>query len=89
MAIRIKTYKENKEIIKALQKINNYFLDEFPEKNAGWIGLTALFYSQVAIAHYLKVEKDLNKNFIPALKAVLWDYLNEISCYKNSGKDKK
>ena len=88
MAINIKTYKENKDIIRNLKKINQYFVDQFPEKSAGWVGVTALLYSQCAIEAYLEQETDKDKRFIPALKAILWSYLNEISRY-NGGKGKE
>ena len=89
MAINIKTYRENKEIIGNLKKINQYFIDQFPEKSAGWVGITSLFYSQCAIGEYLKEKSKVDKRFIPALKAILWSYLNEISGYENRGKDKE
>lgn len=89
MVINIKTYKENKDIIRDLKKINQYFIDQFPEKSAGWVGVTALLYSQCAIGEYLKEELKVDKRFVPALKAILWSYLNEISGYEDRGKDKK
>lgn len=89
MVINIKTYRENKEIIGNLKKINQYFIDQFPEKSAGWVGITSLFYSQCAIDEYLKEKSKVDKRFISALKAILWSYLNEISGYEYRGKDKK
>lgn len=89
MAINIKTYRENKEIIGSLKKINQYFIDQFPEKSTGWVGMISLFYSQCAIGEYLKEESKVDKRFVPALKAILWSYLNEISGYEDRGKDKE
>ena len=89
MAINIKTYRENKEIIGNLKKINQYFIDQFPEKSAGWVGITSLIYSQCAIDEYLKEKSKVDKRFVPALKAILWSYLNEISGYEDRGKDKE
>lgn len=86
--IDLKIYKENKEIIKNLKIINDFFIEKYPEKSAGWVGLTALFYSQTAIANYLNNSKEVNKGFVPALKAVLWNFLNEISSYDINRKDK-
>lgn len=89
MVINIKTYRENKEIIGNLKKINQYFIDQFPGKSAGWVGITSLLYSQCAIDEYLKEKSKIDKRFVPALKAILWSYLNEISGYEDRGKDKE
>lgn len=88
MAINLKTYKENKEIIKNLKTINGFFIRNFPEKSTGWVGVTSLFYAQTAIMNYLENVK-LDPNFIPALKAILWQFLNDISSYENSRKENK
>ena len=89
MAINIKTYKENKDIIRNLKKINQYYIEKFTEKSEGWVGIKSLFYSQCGIGEYLKEKSKVDKRFIPALKAILWSYLNEISGYEDRGKDKE
>ena len=87
MAIDLKTYRENREIIKNLRIINGFFVKNFPEKTTGWVGVTSLLYSQTAIMHYLEHGK-VDPQFIPALKAILWQFLNDISSYENSRKEK-
>lgn len=87
MAINFKTYKENKEIIKNLRIINGFFVKNFPEKTTGWVGVTSLFYAQTAIMHYLEHGK-IDPRLVPALKSILWQFLNDISSYENSRKEK-
>ena len=87
MAIDLKTYRENKETIKNLKILNGFFVKNFPEKSTGWVGVTSLFYAQTAITNYLGRAK-VDPQFIPALKAMLWQFLNDISSYENSRKEK-
>lgn len=87
MAIDLKIYRENKGIIKNLKIINEFFIEKFPEKSAGWVGITSLFYAQTAIMNYLrKAKTDLQ--FKTALKAILWQFLNDVSSYESSRKGK-
>lgn len=55
------------------------------KKSWGWIGVTALLYSQIALENYLGAEK-VKPEFKPALKAILWQYLNVVA-NKKLGKD--
>mgnify|MGYP004642898919 CR=1 FL=1 len=85
MVINLKTYRENKEVIKSFKILNDFFKYQFPEKSWGWIGITALLYSQIALENYLGAEK-VKPEFKPALKAILWQYLNVVA-NKKLGKD--
>ena len=46
--IDLKTYRENKEVIKSFETLNRFFNDNFPDKSWGWVGVTALLYAQMA-----------------------------------------
>jgi len=78
MVINIKTYKNNKEIIKELSSINTYFMETYPNKTWGWVGLTALLFSQMAIEKYLK-DSNPDAGFYPALKSMLWNFQKRIN----------
>lgn len=79
MAINLKTYRENKEVIKSFRTLNEYFNNNFPEKSWGWVALTSLLFSSLAMENYLTCEKNLDPKFKPALKTVLWQYINVVS----------
>lgn len=89
VTINLKTYRENKEIIKNFKKINNFFISAFPNKSAGWVGLTLILYSQMALGEYLKTVKNINPNLITALRATLQMYISELDKYENSRKGRK
>ena len=87
MAVDLRTYRENKETIKNIKALNGFFVRNYPEKSTGWVGITSLLYSQTAIMHYLEHGK-IDPNLVPALKSILWQFLNDISSYENSRKEK-
>ncbi len=87
MVIDLKTYRENKEIIKTFNVLNNFFKKEFPEKSWGWVGVTALLYSQLALENYLATET-VHAELKPALKAILWQYLNIVSTTEKGKEDR-
>lgn len=88
MAINLEFYRKNKDIIKDLKKVNSLFVENFPDKTTGWVSVTALIYSQLTIEDYLEKSKEVNPKLIPSIKAVLWDYINELGSL-GSGKDKQ
>ena len=87
MAVDLKTYRENKETIKNLKAINSFYMDRFPNKSTGWAGITSLLYAQTAILDHLENAK-IDPQFLPAIKSMLWQFLNDISSYENSRKEK-
>lgn len=88
MEIDLKTYRENKETVRNLREIEDYFNFRFPDKSDGWQALTTLFYSQIALENYIKSNAQIDPNFLPAFKVSLWNFLNKISSYENSRKEK-
>ena len=78
MVIDLKTYRENKEVIKSFEALNRFFNDNFPDKSWGWVGVTALLYSQLALENHLGTEM-VNPQLKPALKSILWQYMNVVT----------
>lgn len=85
--IDLKTYRENKEFCKNLYLINNFFTDKFPDKTWGFVGLNALLYSQLVIENYIADTKNLDPQFIPMLKAVLWQFMSILNKKKEERTD--
>lgn len=59
-------------------KLIVFLLTTSPQKSWGWVGVTALIYSQLAILNYLKTDK-VQPEFKKILKAMLWEYQNEVT----------
>lgn len=78
MVIDLKTYRENKEVIKSFNTLNKFFNDNFPTKSWGWVGVTALLYSQLALENHLATE-NIDPELKPALKSILWQYINVVT----------
>lgn len=78
MVVDINLYKNNKEIVKELSHINNYFMEAYPNKTWGWIGLIALLFAQMAIEKYIE-DNNPKEGFYRALKSMLWGFQNRIN----------
>lgn len=88
MVIDLKTYRENKEAVKALNLLNKFFCDQFPEKTWGWIGITALLFAQIAIEEYLKGNNP-DTGFYAVLKSMLWDFQNKLNILQGNKGSRK
>lgn len=86
--IDLKMYRENKDTCRCLRKINQILEENFSEKTWGWVGLTTLLYSQLAIENYVANEAELDPQFIPAVKSVLWQFMNELGRHETRRKEK-
>lgn len=86
VVVDLKIYKQNKKISQTLRKIDNFFLREFPQKTWGWIGVTSLLYSQIALEQYLKESKP-EKLFVSMIKRVIWQYINILNKCSEIRKD--
>lgn len=84
MVIDLNTYKNNKEVAKELIKINKYFIETYPNKTWGWIGLTALLFAQMSIEKYIE-DNTPDNGFYPALKSMLWAFQNKVNELQNKG----
>lgn len=78
MAIDLNTYKNNKEIVKEIARIDKFFTETYPNKTWGWVGITALLYAQLSIIKHLEDNKP-DALFYPALKSMLWNFQNKIN----------
>jgi hypothetical protein len=73
--INLDVYRKNKDFCKNLQIISDFFKKNYPDKSWGWVGITALLFSQLAVETHL-TDPNLDPNFIPALKSVLWQFMS-------------
>ena len=73
MVVDLNVYRNNKEIIKELLFIRDFFNANYADKSWGWVGLTALLFAELAIETYLNNEKP-DPEFYPALKGMLWEF---------------
>lgn len=84
MVIDLNTYKNNKEVARELLKISKYFVQTYPNKSWGWIGLTALLFAQMAVERHIE-DYIPDKEFYPALKGMLWAFQNKVNELQNKG----
>lgn len=87
MVIDLRTYKENKEIVKNLNKVNTFFLQAFPQKTWGWVAITSLLFSQLAMETYLKDEKP-RKGFYPAIRNMLLNFQKVLDTNEKQQREK-
>lgn len=76
--------KTHSEIAEALKNLNTLYENKYGDKTWGWVGVTSLIYSQLSLENYL-ASSDIDPNFIPSMKRVLWQYQETLNKY---GKDK-
>lgn len=89
MLVNLKTYRENKEIVKSLSKVDNFFKRTFPDKSWGWVAITALMFSQLAMEVYLK-ESNPRKGFYSAIRSMLLGFQESLNnCEKQQRKGNK
>lgn len=87
MVIDLKTYRKNKEVIKSFNTLNKFFNDNFPTKSWGWVGVTALLYSQLALENHLATG-NVDPKLKPALKMFLWQYINIVTQTEKGKEDR-
>lgn len=63
-------------------------VDNFPNKTWGYIGVTSLLFSQCAISEYMQSE-DYDPRLYPNLKAILWNFINEIGVIDKQRKENR
>ena len=73
------------EIKEYLTRLNAFFEENYGDKSWGWVGTTALLYSNMAIKMYLESEND--HTIYPSIMGMLWQFQNDITkiCKKNKG----
>lgn len=88
MAINLELYKKNKETIKNLKKIDKFFVENYPDKTDGWIGLITLIYAEWSVKEFLN-KNIIDPKYITAVRSVLWEFLNIVNSYDDSRKGKE